>query len=263
MFDPNTLEWQDGILANIVRLCIKNTSRDLQWVMFDGPVDAIWIENMNTVFDDNKKFCLTSGEIMSLSGHDDDDVRAGRFGCRVARDGVAMRHDLHGAEEPRLRSPGADSASSLNFKVTWSPMAPTRACVRSSIATQVMSWLERLPESFGAKHKMKLLTLFDTYLGATCGILRRTMHEPFPTVDGALLDSLLNLMDCEFYAFYPREGQENKSQEEIDQCAQHMEAIFFFSRSSGADSASVAQHWAKLNFASMASGSHVAATPSS
>ena len=91
-----------------------------------------------------------------------------------------------------------------------------------------MSWLERLPESFGPSHKMKLLTLFDTYLGATCGILRRTMHEPFPTVDGALLDSLLNLMDCEFYAFYPREGQENKSQEEIDQCANHMEAIFFF-----------------------------------
>ena len=44
------------------------------------------------------------------------------------------------------------------------------------------------------------------------------MNEPFPTVDGALLDSLLNLMDCEFYAFYPREGQENKSQEDIDQC---------------------------------------------
>jgi dynein heavy chain len=57
--DLNTQEWTDGVLAIAVREAAKAYGDNYrQWVVLDGPVDAIWIENMNTVLDDNKKLFL-------------------------------------------------------------------------------------------------------------------------------------------------------------------------------------------------------------
>ena len=64
-------EWTDGLMATIVRHCVNEANAhdvdDHQWIMCDGPVDALWIENMNTVLDDNKMLCLANSERIKLT----------------------------------------------------------------------------------------------------------------------------------------------------------------------------------------------------
>ena len=41
-----TNEWTDGLGSTIIRNANSDTTDDKKFVVFDGPIDAIWIENM-------------------------------------------------------------------------------------------------------------------------------------------------------------------------------------------------------------------------
>ncbi|KAJ3375748.1 Dynein heavy chain 2, axonemal [Allomyces arbusculus] len=66
-FNMQTNEWTDGVLSSIMRtVCAADESGDNKWVVFDGPVDTLWIESMNSVMDDNKVLTLINGERIAL-----------------------------------------------------------------------------------------------------------------------------------------------------------------------------------------------------
>ena len=67
--DSTTREWTDGLFTSILRKIVDNLRGEdskRHWIVFDGDVDPEWVENLNSVLDDNKILTLPNGERLSL-----------------------------------------------------------------------------------------------------------------------------------------------------------------------------------------------------
>lgn len=67
--DMNTREWKDGLLSKTFRTANEKPlpgKDEVRWILFDGDVDAVWVENMNSVMDDNKLLTLINGDRIRL-----------------------------------------------------------------------------------------------------------------------------------------------------------------------------------------------------
>lgn len=67
--DSTTREWTDGLFTATLRKIVDNLRGEASkrhWIVFDGDVDPEWVENLNSVLDDNKILTLPNGERLNL-----------------------------------------------------------------------------------------------------------------------------------------------------------------------------------------------------
>jgi dynein heavy chain, axonemal len=106
--DPVSGEWVKGIFAAIWE---KYNNRDLPyitWIVEDGPVDAIWIEDLNTVLDDNKILTLASGDRIPMTDNVkimfENESLANASPATVSRAGIIFVSDTELDWKPVLES---------------------------------------------------------------------------------------------------------------------------------------------------------------
>ncbi|XP_022110107.1 dynein heavy chain 1, axonemal-like isoform X1 [Acanthaster planci] len=196
-FDLLTHEWTDGILSSLIRIGSSSMEMDNRWYVFDGPVDAVWIENMNTVLDDNKKLCLSSGEIIKLT------------------------------EYMRMIFEVADLAVASPATVSRCGMVYLEPSILG-LEPFVTCWLKRIPENI-YPYKDQLQSLFDRFLVESIEFVRTNCKEIVATMDSNLTLSMLKLMDCFFTPFIPQEGDPPISEERLERVAELIEPWFIFS----------------------------------
>jgi dynein heavy chain len=69
VLDPESRDWTDGLLSKIFKEAnteVPGAKPETRWILYDGDVDAVWVENMNSVMDDNRVLTLANGDRIRL-----------------------------------------------------------------------------------------------------------------------------------------------------------------------------------------------------
>ncbi|TPX58491.1 hypothetical protein PhCBS80983_g03079 [Powellomyces hirtus] len=205
-FDQQTHEWSDGILSALMREGVEDTSPDKKWYVFDGPVDAVWVETMNTLLDDNKKLCLTSGEIIKMA---------------------STQTMMFEVQDLAYASPATVSRCGMIY------MEPEAL----GLTPLVKSWLQKeeaaLPADLSSVFRNSVQPLFDFWLESGLEFIRKNVKEAVPTSNGHLATNLMKILHCMMAPFWQVDpdtatGAAPQAAEITEKFSQSIEPFFVF-----------------------------------
>lgn len=174
-YDLSTFEWKDGILSTIFKSNSQDEKPAEKWMLFDGPIDAMWIESMNSVMDDNRILTLINGDRIPLSGP------------------MSL---LFETQDLRVASPATVSRAGMIYldssELPWQ--------------TYVQSWANA---KFAADEEQKTLhkELFDKWLPRVLKFREFSCKEPVRNSDMCCIMNLCTLYDsiCKFETSFRKE----------------------------------------------------------
>lgn len=166
-----TNEWTEGLVSKLVKDAVENLEDQKRegkvetkcWVNFDGPVDALWIENMNTVLDDNKTLCLANGQRIKMPQT-----------CTM----------MFEVNDLKVASPATVSRCGMVYlepvHLGWTPLIDT--------------WKEQMQEEIPEPYLSTVVDNVRDICKIMLPMIRKTCKEVVPSVNANLIKSLLKLL---------------------------------------------------------------------
>ncbi|XP_012153483.1 dynein heavy chain 2, axonemal kl-2 [Megachile rotundata] len=161
-YNLSTGEWHDGVISSIMRKTCSEESPDEKWILFDGPVDADWIENMNSVMDDNKLLTLINNDRITMP------------------DQVSLLFEV---QDLAVASPATVSRAGMVYNdykdLGWRPY--------------VYCWLQKYQNK--AEYVEEMRKLFEEYVDPTLEFKRLKCEELIPVPQLNAVQSLCKLLE--------------------------------------------------------------------